>query len=41
MVFYTVFMDIIDLSISRMMIGQDLRRTGGLVEVTVYFLEGI
>ena len=29
MVFYTVIMAIIDLSVSRMLIEQDLRRTGG------------
>ena len=29
MVFYTVIMGIIDLNVSRMLIGQDLRRTGG------------
>ena len=29
MVFYTVLIGIIDLSVSRMLIGQDLRRTRG------------
>ena len=29
MVFYTVIMGIVDLSISRMLIGQNLRRIGG------------
>ena len=41
MVFYTVIMDIIDLSVSRMLIEQDLRRTGGPLQVTVSLLEGI
>ena len=40
MVFYTIIMGIIDLSVSRMLIGQDLKRTGGLY-VTVSLLEGI
>ena len=41
MVFYTVIMDIIDLSVSRMLIEQDLRRTRGPLQVTVSLLEGI
>ena len=41
MIFYTVIMGIIDLSVSRMLIGQDLRRTGGPLQVTVSFLEEI
>ena len=35
MVFYTVTMGIIDLSVSQMLIGQDLRRTGGPLQVIV------
>ena len=41
MVFYTVIMGIIDLSVSWMLIGHDLRRTGGPLRVTVCLLEGI
>ena len=41
MIFYTVIMGIIDLSVSRMLIGQDLRRTGGPLQVTVSLLEEI
>ena len=41
MVFYTVIMGIIDLSVSRMMIGQDIRKTGGPLQVTVSLFEGI
>ena len=41
MVFYTVIMGIIDLSVSRMQIGQDLRKTEGPLRVTVCLLEGI
>ena len=41
MVFYTVIMSIIDLSVSQMLIGQDLRRTRGLLQVTVSLFEGI
>ena len=41
MVFYTVIMGIIDLSVSRMLIGQYQRRTGGPLRGTVYLLEGI
>ena len=41
MVFYTVIMGIIDFSVSRMLIGQDLRKTGGPPQVTVSLLEGI
>ena len=39
MVFYTVIMGIIDLSVSRMLIGQDLRRTRGPLQGTVCLLE--
>ena len=35
MVFYTVIIGIIDLSVSWMQIGQDLRKTEGLLWVTV------
>ena len=35
MVFYTVIMEIIDLSVSRMLIGHDLRRTGGPLRGTM------
>ena len=41
MVFYTVIMAIIDLSVSWMLIGQDLRRTGGPLQGTMCLLEGI
>ena len=41
MVFYKVIMDIIDLSVSRMMIGQDLRRSRDLLRVTMSLLKGI
>ena len=41
MVLYTIIMGIIDLSVSRMLIGQDLRRTGGSLQGTMYLLEGI
>ena len=41
MVFYTVIMDIIDLSVSWMQIRQDLRKTEGPLRVTVCLLEGI
>ena len=41
MVFYTVIMGIIDSSVSQMLIGQDRRRTGGPLQVTVSLLEGI
>ena len=41
MVFYTIIMNIIGLSVSRMLIGQDLRRIGGPLRVTVCLLEGI
>ena len=40
-VFYTVIMGIIDLSVSRMQIGQDLRKIEGLLRVTMCLLEGI
>ena len=41
MVFYTVIMGIIDLSVSRMLIGQDLKRIGDPLQVTMSLLEGI
>ena len=41
MIFYMVIMDIIELSISRMLIRQDLRRIGGPLRVTMYLFEGI
>ena len=41
MVFYTVIMGIIDLSVSWMLIGQDVKRIGGLLRVTVSLMEGI
>ena len=41
MVFYTIIMGIIDLSVSQMQIGQGLRRTGGPLQVTVTLLEGL
>ena len=41
MVFYTVIMSIIDLSVSRMLIRQDLRRKEGPLQGTVCLLEGI
>ena len=41
MVFYTVIMGIIDLIFSRMLIGQDLRRTGGPLQGTIFLLEKI
>ena len=41
MVFYIVIMSIIDLSVSRMLIGQDLRRTRSSLWGTVCLLEGI
>ena len=41
MVFYIVIMGIIELSVSHMLIGQDLRRIGDHFRVTVSFLEGI
>ena len=41
MMFYTVIMGIIDLSVSRMLIGHDLRKTGGPLQFTVSLLEGI
>ena len=40
MVFYIVLMGIIDLSVSRMQIGQDLRKTEDPLRVTVCLLEG-
>ena len=41
MVFYTIIMGIIDLSVSRMLIEQDLRRTGDQLWGTVCLSEGI
>ena len=41
MVFYIIIMGIIKLSVLRMLIGQDLRRKGGPLQVTVSLLEGI
>ena len=41
MVFYIVIMGIIDSSVSRMLIGQYLRRTGGPLRGTVCLLKGI
>ena len=41
MVFYIVIMGIIDLSVSRILIRQVLRRTGGPLRVTVCLLEEI
>ena len=41
MVFYIVIMGIIDLNVSQMQIGQDLRKTEGPLRVTVCLLEGI
>ena len=41
MVFYTIIMGIIDLSVSRMQIGQDLKKTKYLLQFTVCLLEGI
>ena len=39
MIFYTVIMGIIDLSVSWMEIGQDLRKTEGPLQVTMPLLE--
>ena len=41
MVLYTVIMSIIDLSVSRILIKQDLRRTRGPLQDTVCLLERI
>ena len=41
MVFYTLIMGIIDLSVSRMQIGPDLRKIEGPLQVPIYLLEGI
>ena len=41
MVFYTIIIAIIDLSVSWMLIGQDLRRIGSPLWGTVCLLEGI
>ena len=41
MVFYTVIMGMIDSSVSQMLIGQDLKRTRGPLQVTMSLLEVI
>ena len=41
MVFYTIIMSIVDLSVSWMLIRQDLRRTRGPLRGTVCLLERI
>ena len=41
MVLYTVIIGMIDLSVSRMLIEQDLRRTGGPLQDIVCLFEGI
>ena len=41
MVFYAIIIGIIDLSVSRMRIGQDLRKTKGPLRITMCLLEGI
>ena len=41
MVFYTVIMGMIDLSVSQMQIGQNLMKIKGPLRVTVCLLEGI
>ena len=41
MVFYKIIMGIIDVSVSRMLIGSNLRRTGGPLQDTVCLLERI
>ena len=41
MIFYTIIMDIIDLSVSQMLIGQDLRRIGDPLRGTLCLLERI
>ena len=41
MVFFIVIMGIIDLSVSQMQIGQDLRKTEGPLRVIVCLLEEI
>ena len=41
MLFYTVIMGIIDLSVSWMQIGQDLRKTEGLLQVIMCLLKRI
>ena len=41
MVFYTVIMSIIDLSVSQMQIEKDLRKTEDPLRVTMCLLEGI
>ena len=41
MVFYTTIIGIIDLSVSRMQIGKDLRKTEGPLRVTMCLLERI
>ena len=41
MIFYTIIMSIINLSVSLMVIGQDLKRTKSPLQVTVSLLERI
>ena len=41
MIFYTITMGIIDLSVSRMQIGHDLRKAEGPLRVILCLLEGI
>ena len=41
MIFYTIIMGIIDLSVTWMQISQDLRKTKGPLPVTMCLLEGI
>ena len=41
MIFYTIIMGIIDSSVSRMLIGKDLRRTRGPLQFTMSLLERI
>ena len=41
MLFYAVIIGIIDLSVSQMQIGHDLRKTKGHLRVIVCLLEGI
>ena len=41
MVFYTIIIGIIDLKVSWMLIGQDLRRTRDPLQITMSLLEGI
>ena len=39
MIFYTIIIGIIDLSVSWMQIRQDIRKTEGPLRITVYLLE--